>query len=189
MDLEPIKKKIGEFWIDFLGFLPNFLVSIFIFIIFCVIANIYHDKIINSGNKINGEQYIHINSNNLIYKQLSELVYYIIIIVGLLFTLSYLGFNLTGLIAIVGVIGFSIGFAMQNSLQNIISGIYIALLGMYQIGDYIALQTVSLGLPTYGKVIDFNLYFTTIQQTGQTSFIEIPNSLFQSNLISIIKTS
>lgn len=188
MDIDSIKKNFFDLWQNFQENLPRLLVGLFIFLIFYVVANYYYYQIINSNNNMYSEQQMYLNTRNLIYSQLSKFVYYAIIFIGLSFALSYVGVNMTAIITLLGVIGFAVGLSMQNSLQNIISGIYITLLGMFQIGDLIALQTLSMVSPTYGKIIDFNLFYTTIQQSGQSAIIEIPNSLFQSNLISIIKS-
>jgi small conductance mechanosensitive channel len=61
----------------------------------------------------------------------------LVMIFGLLIALSQLGISLGPLLAGLGVAGFIIGFALQDTLSNFASGIMILLYRPYDIGDLI----------------------------------------------------
>jgi len=161
---------------DFINYIPNLAIAIFIIIIFYIIANYYKNNVFN--NNIKSE-----SSKDLIYYELSYIIYYLILIFGFLFALIYLGFNTATIIAVLSICGLAIGFAFQSSLSNIISGIIIILLNLYEIGDVIKLNQLSYSTYTLGKVIDFNLYSTTLLDPITNSIITLPNSIIQSNVL------
>ena len=61
----------------------------------------------------------------------------LVMIFGLLIALSQLGISLGPLLAGLGVAGFIIGFALQDTLSNFASGIMILFYRPYDVGDLI----------------------------------------------------
>jgi small conductance mechanosensitive channel len=177
--IENIKKEIT-------AKLPKIVESIFIFIIFLVIANIIKSKSITDEEIIDDEN----NTNrNLIQHQISHLIFYIIIIIGLIFSIINIGFNLTTIITIFASFGLAIGIAMQGTLSNVISGIIISINNLFNIGDNIKINQILNSNTIYGKVIDFNLYFTRIKDPVSKLIINIPNSTIQNNLLTNVTRS
>ena len=74
------------------------------------------------------------------------------------------------LLAGAGVAGIAIGFAAQDSLANIISGIFLAVFQPFRVGDYIDFNG------EYGQVEDLTLRHTTIE-TWDGRRIFVPNSI------------
>lgn len=170
-----------------IGYFPSIAIAIFIIIIFYIIANYYKNYIIN--NNIKDENSLRTNSQNLVYYELSWFVYYIIIIVGLLYALTYLGLNITTLVTILGIFGLALGLALQGTLTNIISGIIISILNIFDIGDLIRLNQLGYSNSVEGIVYDFNLYFTTLIDKNTNLIIKIPNSLIQNNILTNVTKS
>lgn len=195
MDTNYISEKINLFINNFIDNIPSLLLSIFIFIIFYIIAEYYKSIIIPPKNKLikseiemELEQKQSPYNNDLIYYQLSWLVYYSIIIFGLLASLVNLGFNVATIITLLGSIGFTLALALQDSLKNIISGIYIGINKLFKIGDIISLKPLGNLNATYGRIIDFSLYYTTIVNDNNIISM-IPNSVIQSNVLTNITLS
>ena len=192
MDTTYIKEKINLFADYLVDHIPSFLLSIFIFFIFYTIAEYYKSRIFTKKNstmsKTSLEQEQFTYNNNLIYHQLSWLVYYSIIIFGLLVSLMNMGFNVGTIITIFGSIGFALALALQDSIKNIVSGIYIGVNNLFKIGDVISLKPLGYVNPTFGKVIDFTLYYTTILDNNNKISL-IPNSVIQSNILTNITLS
>jgi small conductance mechanosensitive channel len=68
-----------------------------------------------------------------------------------------------------GIASIAIGFAAQDSLSNIISGIFLAVFKPFRIGDYIDFQG------EYGQIEDLTLRHTVIRTWNQKRIV-VPNS-------------
>ena len=196
LDLKYVSEKINLFFDNFVDTIPSLLLSIIIFVIFYVVAEYYRASIIGNEKKIKKnvlEQEMVLESNNLnknlIYYQLSWIVYYSIIVFGLIVSLVNFGFNVATIITLFGSIGLALGLALQETLKNMISGIYIGLNRLFSIGDIISIKPLIGNTSiTWGRILDFNLYYTTIVDTnGQLTMI--PNSIIQNNILTNLTLS
>jgi small conductance mechanosensitive channel len=106
----------------------------------------------------------------------SIVIRYAIVIVVLLVVLQQFGIQTTSLVAVLGASALAIGLALQGTLTNVASGIMIALMRPYQIGDYVELNGRE------GKVTDLDLFFTNLL-TPDARNILIPNGQAVSNPI------
>jgi small conductance mechanosensitive channel len=168
----------------------NFLFSIIIFLIFYTIAKISVNKIqkinVNKKEKDNDDLIIPKPNpeDNQIFSQLhrkflAELIYYILIFIGIIFALTKLGVNTSSLLVILGTIGVGLALGFQNFVKEIISGIVILVLNYFNLGDLIKVND------NIGYVQKFNLTNTTIiTYFGET--IIIPNSLISSDSLTNI---
>jgi small conductance mechanosensitive channel len=171
---------------------PNFVGSLFIFIVFLVIANIVQSIITKEDSVIRNlsvNEETNYSSKNLIQHQIGSFVYYIILIIGGIFAVINLGFNVTTIITILASMGLALGIAMQETLSNIISGIIISMNDIFSINDIIKINNTWNEHTTYGKVVDFNLYVTTIYNPLNKSLITVPNSTIQNNLLTNVTRS
>jgi len=173
-----------------IDFAPTIVISIFIFIIFYVIAEYYKSMILKkSYSQVDiGNEQETINQN-IIYYQLSLIIYYVIFCLGIIFALVNLGFNVATVITLLGTVGLALGLAFQETFKNIISGIYISLTDIYDIGDQINLKMLGSINSISGTIVNFNLYYTTILETKTNLLTTIPNALIQNNMITNISRS
>jgi small-conductance mechanosensitive channel len=171
--------------------MPNIIGSLFIFLIFLIVANIVRNSISNepiiNPDIINDES--NYASKTLVQHQIGNFVYYIILIVGIIFAVINLGINTTTIITILASMGLALGIAMQGTLSNVISGVIISMNNIFNIGDMIRINQLFNNNTTYGKVIDFNLYFTTIVDPYTKLIINVPNSTIQNNLLTNVSRS
>ena len=172
---------------DVIDFTPRLIISILIFIVFLVVANYYKNYFIDDNLK--SEETIVNKSKSLLLHQLGWTIYYLIFVAGILFSLTNLGISIALIISILGILGLSLGLAFQGSLSNIISGIVISLSDLYEINDTIKLNAIFSENNTSGKVIDFNLYFTTLITSDYKTIITVPNSLIQNNILKVINNN
>lgn len=171
---------------------PNFVGSLFIFVAFLVIANIVRSIITKEDTNITNlsvDEETNYSSKNLIQHQIGSFVYYIILVIGGIFAVINLGFNVTTIITILASMGLALGIAMQETLSNIISGIIISMNDIFSINDIIKINNTWNEHTTYGKVVDFNLYVTTIYNPLNKSLITVPNSTIQNNLLTNVSRS
>lgn len=82
--------------------------------------------------------------------------------------LGRLGVNVGPLVAGLGVTGFILGFAFQESLGNLASGLMIAINEPFKVGDFIE------AAGHMGSVIEVNM-MATVMATGDNKRIVIPN--------------
>jgi small-conductance mechanosensitive channel len=181
-----IMKNISEYYNSIskekiITSIVNIFFAIIIFLFFYTIAKISLKNIekinFNKSNEKNNNLHIpkpnqqdNENFSKIHRKFIAELVFYIIIIIGIFFALSRVGFNISSLLVILGTIGFAIAFGLQNLIQQIISGITILVFKYFNLGDLIKVKS------DIGYVKQFNLINTTIM-TNKGEEIIIPNNM------------
>lgn len=102
--------------------------------------------------------------------------HYIVIVIGAVFALQFVGINLGGLAIIFGFLSVGIGFGLQNITSNFVSGIILLFERPIEIGD-----RVTVG-DTEGDVIAIKMRAATIQTLDNISII-VPNSEFISGKV------
>ena len=88
----------------------------------------------------------------------------------LMVVLQRLGVNIAPLIAGLGVTGFILGFAFQESLGNLAAGMMIAINQPFQVGDYVSVGGIE------GAVQELNMMATTLA-TGDNKKVVVPNKI------------
>lgn len=109
------------------------------------------------------------SNNKIILETFSQISFYAILSVGIIYILVKLGFNLNTILVLIGSAGLAIALALQNSITNVASGFIILFLQYYDIGDLIEINN------TLGHVDSFNLFNTTIKDLDDVS-TNIPNT-------------
>ena len=100
----------------------------------------------------------------------------VVLVIGILVGLSQLGISLGPLLAGLGIAGFIIGFALQDTLSNFASGLMILFYRPYDVGDFIESNGVR------GEVSHMSLVNTTIL-TIDNQTIVLPNNMVWQNMI------
>ncbi len=114
------------------------------------------------------------------YKFLEHSLSTIVYLVGISFAISMIEFLkplAQSIIAGAGILAIAVGFAAQQALGNIISGVFIVISKPYQITDRISMQD---GLR--GVVEDISLRHTVIRNFENQRII-IPNSVMSSQIL------
>lgn len=93
----------------------------------------------------------------------------ILVVVLFMIALPRLGIEVAPLIAGLGVTGFIVGFAFQESLGNLAAGLMLLLNNPFQIGDYVEAGGVS------GTVVELNMMATTLN-TPDNKRVIVPNN-------------
>lgn len=107
--------------------------------------------------------------SQLLHRMIVNTVGNLIVAIGILIALSQIGISLGPLLAGVGVAGFVIGFALQDTLSNFASGVMILLYNPFDVGDVIETSGA------FGKVSSMSLVNTTIL-TLDNQTIVVPNN-------------
>lgn len=88
----------------------------------------------------------------------------------LMIVLQRLGVNIAPLIAGLGVTGFILGFAFQESLGNLASGMMIAINQPFKVGDYVSVGGIE------GAVQELNMMAATLA-TADNKKVVVPNKV------------
>jgi small conductance mechanosensitive channel len=107
--------------------------------------------------------------SELLKRMVVSMVKNIIVVFGVLIALSQVGISLGPLLAGLGVVGFIVGFALQDTLSNFASGMMILIYRPFDVGDLIEAGGIS------GKVSHMSLVNTTIL-TLDNQTIVVPNN-------------
>ena len=137
-----------------------FLVIVFVFrVISKIVGGIVNKALSSSRLKI----------SELLRKFFVGMAQKIVFFVGFLIALGQVGVDTGPLLAGVGVVGFVVGFALQDTLGNFAAGIMILLYRPFDVGD-----VITAGGET-GKVEDLTLVSTTLLTPDNQKLI-MPNS-------------
>lgn len=100
----------------------------------------------------------------------------IVLLLGFVLGLSFVGVQLGPVLAGLGIAGFVLGFALQDSLANFAAGAMILMYSPFDVGDTVDVAGV------VGKVSGMSLVSTTIL-TSDNQRIIVPNSKIWGNVI------
>ncbi|WP_338790849.1 mechanosensitive ion channel [Bernardetia sp. MNP-M8] len=126
-----LSSKLLGWFETLISMLPNFFLAILVLIVFYFLA-----KAIKVG--INRALSRWVDNTNIL-DLATQVIFYVIMIVGTFVALGVLNLDktVTSLLAGAGVIGLALSFAFQDLATNFISGIFIAVQKPLQIGDLI----------------------------------------------------
>jgi small-conductance mechanosensitive channel len=99
---------------------------------------------------------------------LSRISYYGILTLFFVSALRQFGFDFTVLLGAAGIVTLAIGFASQTSASNLISGLFLVLERVVQIGDIVTVDGVT------GEILTVDLLSTKIR-TFDNLLVRIPN--------------
>lgn len=116
------------------------------------------------------------NLSQLLERMLVSAAFNTILLVGLLVALSQLGISLAPLLTGIGVAGFILGFALQDSLANFAAGLMILIYRPYDVGDLVDVGGV------FGKVHKMSLVSTTILTIDNQTLV-VPNNKIWGDVI------
>ncbi len=102
-----------------------------------------------------------------------------LIIFGFITALGTLGIDVSALVAGLGLTGFALGFALKDTIANLLSGILILLYRPFEIGDRIKISGYE------GVVVSIDMRYTELEGEGRK--ILIPNSKSFTDPITVLQ--
>ncbi|MBC8245693.1 MAG: mechanosensitive ion channel [Verrucomicrobia bacterium] len=109
---------------------------------------------------------------------LARSAHIVLLVVGLVTSLGTLGIDVSAIVASLGLTGFAVGFALKDSISNLLSGVLILIHRPFNVGDSIKVKTFE------GRVTAIDLRYTRLERDGET--ILVPNSLLFTNPINLL---
>lgn len=120
--------------------------------------------------------YRRVDLNETAANFVQEIVKYFVLCIGALSVLGALGVNTASLLASLGVLGLTLGFAARDTLSNLIAGIFIFWDRPFITGDLVEIEGV------YGKVQVITLRSTRIV-TVDGKMVAFPNTTIVNNKV------
>jgi len=111
-----------------------------------------------------------------VQESITTIMVYVLWVVGILVSLTALGFSTTSLTVAFGALGVGLGFGLQNIFNNFVSGLILLFERPVQVGDVVEVNG------TWGTITKINVRSTQVQTFDNASLI-IPNSEFISKQV------
>ena len=131
VSLQPVFDKVNKWIEDGIDHLPNFVVAVILLILFFIIGRFVKGMI----NRF----LVRSADNKAAVNIISNIVYFIVLLVGVILALSVLDLSdaVTGFLAGAGIVGVALGFAFQDTAANFISGTFMAFRKNFRVGDLV----------------------------------------------------
>ena len=151
--------------------LPRVIGVAVIFVVFFILAKIVKRIITSTAERLKLDG----NLTSLLART-SNIT---LIIFGFVTALGTLGINVSALVAGLGLTGFALGFALKDTISNLLSGILILLYRPFEIGNRIKISGYE------GIVISIDLRYTELDSEGNK--VLIPNSKLFTDPITVLQ--
>ena len=150
---------------------PRVIGVVVIFVIFFILAKLIKRTITRAAKrlKIDG------NLTSLLARTSSIAL----LIFGFVTALGTLGVNVSALVAGLGLTGFALGFAMKDTISNLLSGVLILLYRPFDVGNRIKISGYE------GIVISIDLRYTELD--SEENKVLIPNSNLFTDPITVLR--
>jgi small conductance mechanosensitive channel len=146
------------------------IVFILILCVFRLLAAVIRRLLLRRFDRADGDK------SSLMRQMTEALTVRTVMLIGFLIGVSQLGVELGPLLAGLGIAGFIVGFALQDSLSNFAAGVMILIYRPFDVGDTIEAAGVM------GNVDRMSLVSTTILTIDNQTLI-VPNSKIWGNVI------
>jgi small-conductance mechanosensitive channel len=150
---------------------PKIIGVVVIFVAFFVLAKIIKRMITKSAERLKFDR----NLTSLLARTSSITL----IIFGFITALGTLGVDVSALVAGLGLTGFALGFALKDTISNLLSGVLILLYRPFEIGNRIKISGYE------GIVVSIDLRYTELDSEGNK--VLIPNSKLFTDPITVVK--
>lgn len=155
----------GTLWVPRVG------IAIFIFLSFWILAKLANRAITRITERL--ELNAHLTS---LFVSTTKVT---LVILGVITALGTLGINISALVAGLGLTGFALGFALKDTISNLLAGVLILLYRPFVIGD----RLITSGYE--GTVVSIDLRYTQLEGDGNR--ILIPNSKLFTDPITVLR--
>ena len=150
---------------------PKVAIVVLIFIVFLILAKIIKTTITNSAKRLKLD-----GTLTSLFARTSSIT---LIIFGVVTALGTLGVDVSALVAGLGLTGFAIGFALKDTISNLLSGVLILLYRPFEVGSRIKISGYE------GMVVSINLRYTELNFEDHK--ILIPNSKVFTDPITVLQ--
>ena len=151
--------------------MPRIIGVVVILVAFFILAKIVKRIIFNAAERLK------LDSN--LTSLLARTSNITLMIFGFITALGTLGINVSALVAGLGLTGFALGYAMKDTISNLLSGVLILLYRPFETGDRIKVSGYE------GIIISIDLRYTELDSEGNK--VLIPNSKLFTDPITVLQ--
>lgn len=152
-----------------MAILPKIATGLIIFFIAWWLGCLTKKAIVYCASQSENQTYL--------YRVIGQIAKIAIMVLGAVIALGTMGVNVSALVASLGLVGFALGFALRDTLSNLISGFIILFYKPFTVGDHIAVSDVE------GEVIDINIRYTVVKTDSQQT--HVPNATMMNNPVTL----
>lgn len=105
-----------------------------------------------------------------------SMLYWLLLLIVVVATLSQLGVDTTSMIALLGAAGLAVGLALKDTMSNFAAGVLLLIFRPFKVGDFITAAGVS------GSIEKMHIFTTTMLTTDNKENI-VPNSAIYGGVI------
>ncbi len=165
-------EKISQFLLDqAIIWGPKIGIAIVVFLVFWVFSKIAYKAIVKVGGRT--------QLNTQIASFLARSAKITLIVFGIITALGTVGVNVSALVAGLGLTGFAFGFALKDTISNVLAGVLLLVYHPFEVNNRIKVSNHE------GTVVSIDLRYTILDSEGTT--VLIPNSKMFTNPIVILK--
>lgn len=150
--------------------LPNLAMAALLLLVFYLLSRIVKSVIVRGAARL--ELNAHLTS---LFARSSGII---IMAFGVVTALGTMGINVSALVAGLGLTGFALGFALKDTISNLLSGILILLYRPFNIGERIKIAGFE------GTVVAIDMRYTELDSGGDR--VLIPNSKLFTDPITVL---
>ncbi len=149
---------------------PRVGIAVVVFLMFWFFARLL-TRVITKGSK-------RLKQNTYITLLIARTAKITLLVLGIVTALGTLGINISAMVAGLGLTGFALGFALKDTISNLLAGVLILLYHPFEIGNRIKIGGYE------GTVVSIDLRYTELEAEGNK--ILIPNSKLFTNPITVL---
>ncbi len=150
---------------------PTLIQVIVVLVVFFVLAKLIKRLINEAARRLEFDS----NLSSLLARVSSMTL----MLFGLVTVLGTLGVNVSAIVAGLGLTGFALGFALKDTISNLLSGLLILLYRPFEKGNHIRISGYE------GIVVAIDLRYTELDHDGKK--VLIPNSKLFTDPITVLK--
>ena len=151
--------------------LPTLAAALSLFILFLVLSRVAHFGVLRVVERT--------RAHGPLGDLLARVARVGLVILGFVTALGTLGVNIMGIVAGLGLTGFALGFALKDSIANLLAGVMILLYRPFEVGDRIDVGGLA------GRVTHVDLRYTELD--AEKERVLVPNSKMLTDPIKVSK--
>lgn len=151
--------------------LPTLAAALSLFILFLVLSRVAHFGVLRIVERT--------RAHGPLGDLLARVARIGLVILGFVTALGTLGVNIMGIVAGLGLTGFALGFALKDSIANLLAGVMILLYRPFEVGDRIDVGGLA------GRVTHVDLRYTELD--AEKERVLVPNSKMLTDPIKVSK--
>jgi small conductance mechanosensitive channel len=151
------------------NWLPKLALAALLFLVFWLFSSLARRAIVAAGTNANVDTHV--------IRLMATSSRIVLLALGIITALGTLGVDVSALVTGLGLTGFALGFAIKDTISNILAGVLLLIYRPFQVGDNIEVKGMK------GTVKSIDLRYTTLAQEEGHSLV--PNSLLFTNPIHI----